>query len=181
MAKSFLERLGLVESEEPEIQSESVEIDELTLEEPQVQAEVPEGDTISVSDIYCANGLNDSDAISVYKIQSMLNSLPSEMPNKTKKSTLKSLMTTLGYNTEMIRIDAENRISVLESASDQKIKTLQEEINQNAQQVEAMKIEIERLTARNNDASIAIHNISSTVSNETSVINGILEFIKEDE
>lgn len=67
-------------------------------EDEPVQVEVPEGDTIDVQAVYETNGMNPADAVTVYKIKDVIDTFPSEMPTKTKRATVKNLMTTLGYD-----------------------------------------------------------------------------------
>ena len=192
--KSFFEKLGLVEG----VAASEYEMPDTTNElrvcggvgdhyingdfpenEP-VQAEVPEGDTIDVQAVYEANNMNPADDITVYKIKDMLDSLPSEMSNKNKKATLKNLMNTLGYNVASIMGDAAARIDTLNAAANQKTTALNDEISENSHQIEEMKLEIERLTARNADAAQAINNIIETVTAERHNIEGVLDFIRDE-
>lgn len=191
--KSLFEKLGLVESEEPQRPESSGAIfmcngvgdhynnGDFPLDDPEpIQAEVPEGDTIDVQAVYAANDMDPADTVTVYKIKDMLDSLPPEMANKTKKTTVKNLMGTLGYDTVAIQQDAQHRIDVLTAVANQKTTALNDEITANSQQIENMKIEIERLTARNNDAAQAINSTIDTVTAERHNIEGVLEFIKDE-
>lgn len=182
--KSFFEKLGLVESEEPmdtPIESGDIDLSGLGIEttEP-VQAEVPEGDEFNVNEVYAANQLEPNESITIYKIQDMLNSLPAEMPSKTKKTTIKSLMATLGYDAAAIQDDAAKRIELLKAAGNEKMNALFGEMKDNDRQIESMKEEIERLTNRNTEASAAVEKMSDTVQNEIKEINAVLEYVKED-
>lgn len=194
--KSLFEKLGLVESDEPQrIENEMPMYedvgetyingnihcgDSILNGSASIQAEVPEGDTIDVQAVYAANNMDPADAVTVYKIKDMLDSLPPEMANKTKKTTVKNLMGTFGYDPVSIQQDADQRIDVLNAAANQKTTALNDEINENAQKIEDMKLEIERLTSRNNDAVQAINSIIDTVTTERNNILGILEFVKDE-
>ena len=82
--KSFFEKLGLVESDEPvgtpEFESElrvcsgvgDHYINGDFPEDEQVQAEVPEGDTIDIETVYNANNMNPADSVTVYKIKDVI-------------------------------------------------------------------------------------------------------------
>lgn len=112
--KSFFEKLGLVEGvaaseyEMPEKPNDNVllvcsgvgdhYINGDFQEDEQVQAKVPEGDTIDIGAVYEANSMNPADTVTVYKIKDVIDTFPSEMPTKTKRATVKNLMTTLGYD-----------------------------------------------------------------------------------
>lgn len=82
-------------------------------EDEPVQVEVPEGDTIDVQAVYETNGMNPADAVTVYKIKDVIDTFPSEMPTKTKRATVKNLMTTLGYDATAIISDAKQRKELL--------------------------------------------------------------------
>lgn len=192
--KSLFEKLGLVESDEPVAAQETENVlrvcsgvgdhyiaGDFPLDEPMpIQAEVPEGDTIDIGAVYESNGMSPADKVTVYKIQDMLASLPSEMSNKNKKTTLKNLMGTLGYDSVDIQQDAQQRIELLNAAANQKTAALNDEITANSQKIEDYKLEIERLTARNSDAVQAINSIIETVTTERHGIEGVLEFLKDE-
>lgn len=190
--KSFFEKLGLVESDEPvgtpEFESElrvcsgagDHYINGDFPEDEQVQAEVPEGDTIDIEAVYNANNMNPANAVTVYKIKDVIDTFPSEMPTKTKRTTVKNLMTTLGYNAAAIMSDAEQRKELLRTVGNDKMNALFDEMKSNDQQIESMKEQIEALTNRNVEAGAAIEKITNTVQDELKMISSIEEFIEED-
>lgn len=190
--KSFFEKLGLVESDEPvgapEFESElrvcsgvgAHYINGDFPEDEQVQAEVPEGDTIDIEAVYNANNMNPADSVTVYKIKDVIDTFPSEMPTKTKRATVKNLMTTLGYDAAAIMSDAEQRKELLRAVGNDKMNALFDEMKSNDQQIESMKEQIEALTNRNVEAGAAIEKITNTVQDELKMISSIEEFIEED-
>ncbi len=190
--KSLLEKLGLVESDEVETLSTPVEVgtdfpeqEFLTLqtglgEHESVQTEIPEGDNFDIEAVYEANDMNPADSVTVYKIQDMLSSLPAEIPTKTKKTTIKSLMATLGYDSVSIQVDAERRMEFLKAVGNEKMNDLFAEMNENEQKIESMKEQIQALTVRNSEAGAAVERISNTVQNEIHLIESVLEFVKDD-
>lgn len=186
--KSFFEKLGLVEGvaaseyEMPEVANENIEITfspniEQTIP---VQAEVPEGDTIDIGAVYEANSMNPADSVTVYKIKDVIDTFPSEMPTKTKRATVKNLMTTLGYDAAAIISDAKQRKELLRAVGNDKMNALFNEMKGNDQQIESMKEQIEALTNRNVEASAAIEKITNIVQDELKMISSIEEFIEED-
>lgn len=186
--KSFFEKLGLVESEVtseyemPEVADVNVGVSfGSNIEQPTpVQAEVPEGDTIDIGAVYEANSMNPADAVTVYKIKDVIDTFPSEMPTKTKRATVKNLMTTLGYDATTIISDAEQRKELLRTVGNDKMNALFDEMKSNDQQIESMKEQIEALTNRNVEAGAAIEKITNTVQDELKMISSIEEFIEED-
>lgn len=186
--KSLFEKFGLVESvaaseyEMPEVADVNVDVSfgpNIEQSAP-VQAEVPDGDTIDVQTVYETNGMNPADAVTVYKIKDVIDTFPSEMPTKTKRATVKNLMTTLGYDATAIISDAEQRKELLRTVGSDKMNALFDEMKSNDQQIESMKEQIEALTNRNVEASAAIEKITNTVQDELKMISSIEEFIEED-
>ena len=145
-----------------------------------IQAEVPEGDTIDIGAVYEANSMNPADSVTVYKIKDVIDTFPSEMPTKTKRATVKNLMTTLGYDAAAIISDAKQRKELLRTVGNDKMNALFDEMKSNDQQIESMKEQIEALTNRNVEASSAIEKITNTVQDELKMISSIEEFIEED-
>ena len=186
--KSFFEKLGLVESEVtseyemPEVVDVNVGVSfGPNIEQPTpVQAEVPAGDTIDIGAVYEANSMNPADVVTVYKIKDVIDTFPSEMPTKTKRATVKNLMTTLGYDATTIISDAEQRKELLRTVGNDKMNALFDEMKSNDQQIESMKEQIEALTNRNVEAGAAIEKITNTVQDELKMISSIEEFIEED-
>ena len=190
--KSLFEKLGLVESDEaietPEFESElrvcsgvgDHYINGDFPENEPVQAEVPEGDTIDIAAVYDANNMSPADAVTIYKIKDVIDTFPSEMPTKTKRATVKNLMTTLGYDAVAIISDAEQRKELLRTVGNDKMNALFDEMKNNDQQIESMKEQIEALTNRNCEASAAIEKITNIVQDELKMISSIKEFIEED-
>lgn len=145
-----------------------------------IQAEVPEGDTIDIGAVYEANSMNPADSVTVYKIKDVIDTFPSEMPTKTKRATVKNLMTTLGYDAAAIISDAKQRKELLRTVGNNKMNALFDEMKSNDQQIESMKEQIEALTNRNVEAGAAIEKITNTVQDELKMISSIEEFIEED-
>lgn len=129
--KSFFEKLGLVEGVAASEYDMPDTTNELRVcsgvgdhyingdfpEDEPVQVEVPEGDTIDVRAVYETNGMNPADAVTVYKIKDVIDTFPSEMPTKTKRATVKNLMTTLGYDAAAIISDAKQRKELLRAST----------------------------------------------------------------
>lgn len=136
--KSFFEKLGLVEGVAASEYDMPDTTNELRVcsgvgdhyingdfpEDEPVQVEVPEGDTIDVRAVYETNGMNPADAVTVYKIKDVIDTFPSEMPTKTKRATVKNLMTTLGYDAAAIISDAKQRKELLRAVGNDKMNAL---------------------------------------------------------
>ena len=185
--KSLFEKLGLVESDEPVANDFTPQEDAEFLmdrlgvpDQAPIQAEVPEGDVFDIQAVYAANDMDPADDVTVYKIKDVIDTFPSEMPTKTKRATVKNLMTTLGYDATAIMSDAEQRKELLRTVGNNKMNALFDEMKNNDQQIESMKEQIEALTNRNGEATAAIERITSAVQDELKMIDSIEEFIEED-
>lgn len=196
MGRSIFEKLGLVEA------NELKEVSEATMEgglqswqhnEPLVfdSADIAnidppyiniESDVIDIDEVYEASKIHmDSiPSVTVCTIRDMLDSLPNEMPQKTKKTTLKNLMNSLGYDPAQIKKDAEFRKAVLDHANQKKTIELQTELDDNVKKIEELKVEIEQLSIRNNDIMSAIETNRANIDDAVSFVDYTMAFIEGD-
>lgn len=179
--KSLFEKLGLVESEVPEVQefeTEDVVVSpELDVVEEPVSAIAGSEDLMTVEEVYSLNGIEDLEN-TVYKIQEMINALPSEMPDSTKKVTIRGMMSVVGLSHDEIVKDSEHRFKVLDSAFSSKISELKTEWGNNTAKIEEMKQAIERLEIRNNKIEESINSNLDVLHKEAKKIETIIDFIE---
>lgn len=189
MGKSIFEKLGLVESSVDTIDSaafdsdiedriEDAEFESLTSDLPAIQVN---DDKIDIEAVFeeAKSTAEQISAVTIYTIQDMLDSLPYEMPQKTKKATLKNLMNTLGYDVEQIKKDAEFRKTLLQRLNHDKEEALQGELESNVNKIEELKLEIEQMSVRNNDIMSAVETNKMAVDEAVRSIDYTLTFIEE--
>lgn len=189
MGKSIFEKLGLVESSVDTIDSaafdsdiedriEDAEFESPTSDLPAIQVN---DDKIDIEAVFeeAKSTAEQISAVTIYTIQDMLDSLPYEMPQKTKKATLKNLMNTLGYDVEQIKKDAEFRKTLLQRLNHDKEEALQGELESNANKIEELKLEIEQMSVRNNDIMSAVETNKMAVDEAVRSIDYTLTFIEE--
>ena len=189
MGKSIFEKLGLVESSVDTIDSaafdsdiedriENVEFESPTSDLPAIQVN---DDKIDIEAVFeeAKSTAEQISAVTIYTIQDMLDSLPYEMPQKTKKATLKNLMNTLGYDVEQIKKDAEFRKTLLQRLNHDKEEALQGELESNVNKIEELKLEIEQMSVRNNDIMSAVETNKMAVDEAVRSIDYTLTFIEE--
>lgn len=189
MGKSIFEKLGLVESSVDTIDSaafdsdiedriEDAEFESLTSDLPAIQVN---DDKIDIEAVFeeAKSTAEQISAVTIYTIQDMLDSLPYEMPQKTKKATLKNLMNTLGYDVEQIKKDAEFRKTLLQRLNHDKEEALQGELESNVNKIEELKLEIEQMSVRNNDITSAVETNKMAVDEAVRSIDYTLTFIEE--
>lgn len=129
-----------------------------------------------ITDIYSQNDLSDLSK-SIFKVEELINSLPKEMPDTTKKATVLSILTSFGLTVEEMLADAEIRSSVIKSALDSIIETNEDVIDNNNTAIEQKKLEIQNLEKDNSDRMIVIKNTDDKVDAEIKRINGLVKFI----
>lgn len=189
MGKSIFEKLGLVESSVDTIDSaafdsdiedriEDAEFESPTSDLPAIQVN---DDKIDIEAVFeeAKSTAEQISAVTIYTIQDMLDSLPNEMPQKTKKATLKNLMNTLGYDVEQIKKDAEFRKTLLQRLNHDKEEALQGELESNVNKIEELKLEIEQMSVRNNDIMSAVETNKMAVDEAVRSIDYTLTFIEE--
>ena len=189
MGKSIFEKLGLVESSVDTIDSaafdsdiedriEDAEFESPTSDLPAIQVN---DDKIDIEAVFeeAKSTAEQISAVTIYTIQDMLDSLPYEMPQKTKKATLKNLMNTLGYDVEQIKKDAEVRKTLLQRLNHDKEEALQGELESNVNKIEELKLEIEQMSVRNNDIMSAVETNKMAVDEAVRSIDYTLTFIEE--
>lgn len=189
MGKSIFEKLGLVESSVDTIDSaafdsdiedriEDAKFESLTSDLPAIQVN---DDKIDIEAVFeeAKSTAEQISAVTIYTIQDMLDSLPYEMPQKTKKATLKNLMNTLGYDVEQIKKDAEFRKTLLQRLNHDKEEALQGELESNVNKIEELKLEIEQMSVRNNDIMSAVETNKMAVDEAVRSIDYTLTFIEE--
>ncbi len=189
MGKSIFEKLGLVESSVDTIDSaafdsdiedriEDAEFESPTSDLPAIQVN---DDKIDIEAVFeeAKSTAEQISAVTIYTIQDMLDSLPYEMPQKTKKATLKNLMNTLGYDVEQIKKDAEFRKTLLQRLNHDKEEALQGELESNVNKIEELKLEIEQMSVRNNDIMSAVETNKMAVDEAVRSIDYTLTFIEE--
>ena len=189
MGKSIFEKLGLVESSVDTIDSAAFDSDiEDRIEEAEFESPTSDLPAIQVNDdkidieaVFeeAKSTAEQISAVTIYTIQDMLDSLPNEMPQKTKKSTLKNLMNTLGYDVEQIKKDAEFRKTLLQRLNHDKEEALQGELESNVNKIEELKLEIEQMSVRNNDIMSAVETNKMAVDEAVRSIDYTLTFIEE--
>lgn len=189
MGKSIFEKLGLVESSVDTIDSaafdsdiedriKDAEFESPTSDLPAIQVN---DDKIDIEAVFeeAKSTAEQISAVTIYTIQDMLDSLPYEMPQKTKKATLKNLMNTLGYDVEQIKKDAEFRKTLLQRLNHDKEEALQRELESNVNKIEELKLEIEQMSVRNNDIMSAVETNKMAVDEAVRSIDYTLTFIEE--
>lgn len=129
-----------------------------------------------IFDIYNQNGLSDLSK-SIFKIEELINSLPKEMPNETKKTTVLSMLSIFGLTAEEVMCDGNERCSVIDVALSAITTENNDVIENNNACIEQKKLEIQELEKDNAERLLLIKNTDNKIENEIKRIEGLIKFI----
>lgn len=129
-----------------------------------------------ISDIYNQNNLSDLSK-SIFKIEELINSLPKEMPNETKKATVLSMLSIFGLTAEEVMCDGNERCSAIDGALSAIMAENNSVIANNNVSIEQKKLEIQGLEKDNAERILVIKNTEDKVESETKRIEDLIKFI----
>lgn len=129
-----------------------------------------------INDIYNQNGLSDLSK-SIFKIEELINSLPKEMPNETKKTTVLSMLSIFGLTVDEVITDGIERCSMTQSA----LSTITTEnntiINNNNASIEQKKLEIQELEKDNANRLMVVKDTGDKIESEIKRIEYLVKFV----
>lgn len=168
---SFLKKLGLVEDDEPVV---SVEIEQVQNPVVEVDAKINSAANV-VDEIYAQNEMSDK-SNSIYTVQALIDTLPSEMTTAKKQSTVNGILMVSGKPVNSLIDDAQNRIDVLCAARDKIVSDRESEIAVASADIEALKQAIEVATIKIKEAEEIIAATKDSVGDEINVIDNLVKF-----
>jgi len=174
--KSLFERMGLVQSIEEETEvTENVLCENVPEEELEVDVESVTQNNL-IEDIYSCNSLSDYSR-SIFKVEQLINSLPKEMPNETKKTTVLTILSSFNLTIEEIMQDAVNRQNIISAAYDEIVGENESVINNNDLEIEEKKMEIQNLEKDTASRKSVIHDTSEKINKELTRIKTLVDFV----
>ena len=129
-----------------------------------------------VADIYSQNELSDLSK-SIFKVEELINSLPKEMPNETKKATVLSMLSIFGLTLDEVIADGQNRCSIINFALSSIEGENVDVINSNIASIEQKKLEIQDLERDNADRYSLIKETSDKIETEAKRIEELVKFV----
>ena len=129
-----------------------------------------------INDIYNQNGLSDLSK-SIFKIEELINSLPKEMPNETKKATVLSMLSIFGLTVDEVITDGHERCAMIASALSTIITENNNVITSNNELIEQKKLEIQDLEKDNADRTIVIKDTDDKIEEELKRIETLITFV----
>ena len=177
MANLF-EKMGLVRTEYGELpEMPAPDISEL----PQVDdPETPEIDASQVSSEDVISSIYEQASVvddnSIYKIKAYIDVLPAEMTTAKKQASIAGIMSVNKINVGDLIKDGENRVRVLDAATDS-IKASNEELIANAEaDIENLKSLIESAEASIEESKKKTADSIATIQTEREAVSELLEF-----
>ena len=166
--------------EEVDEPSDDIDLSELasgldTSEEVEV-ADVDLDKDNTILEIYSANDLSDLDK-SIFKVEDLMKTLPSEMPTAAKKSTVESIMNTVGLDVSSTIEDGTTRINILNASLNKTIEAVNADIEGAQDKIEQLKIEIANNEKLISDSKATIKNFTEDVNAEVERIQNLINFI----
>lgn len=171
-----------------EVEDDDIDLSQLSnglapsLEAEPINVEVPEINSVEIGDefvegVYEANHLKDTSK-SIFQVSILRNTLPKEMLNEVKKTTVTSIMSSFNLTVDEVVEDGEKRVKVLDAALNSTVSGLEDQNNSLFSEIEELKAQInqkETEIAANKDI---IKNASEAANEEISRINELINFIK---
>lgn len=171
---NLLERMGLVERETSVHGELYVPPIDTEVDLPDVDADVKSPANV-VDEIYTQNGLADR-SNSIFTVQALIETLPAEMTTAKKQATVSGILQVSGKAMSELLDDAAKRIETLTAARDKIVGERTDEISEANADIEDLKKAIEEANIRIKAAEEIINATKQSVSDEVSIIDGLVEF-----
>lgn len=129
-----------------------------------------------IEDIYTNNNLSDLSR-SIFKVEELINSLPKEMPNETKKATVLSILSSFNLTADEVIEDGYARENIIRSALNEIIAENENVIADNNATIEQKKKEIQELEKDNASRETIIKNTGDKIEVELKRISDLVAFV----
>lgn len=129
-----------------------------------------------IADVYESNGLSNQSQ-SIFKIEEIINTLPKEMPDATKRAAVVGILSTFGLTVEQVILDGESRKNVIRAAVNEIKEQNEKVIAENTSIIETKKYEIQDLETDTANRKNVIADSADKVSKEETRIDSLIAFI----
>ena len=172
--KGLFDKLGLVERIEDDIPEVDIE-DYAEENEIDVETSNVTQDNF-VTDVYASNNLSDLSE-SIFKVEEISNNLPNTMTKETKQGAVIGILASFNLTPEVVKIDAENRVTFLNAALKQITNENEEIISAKQEEIEEAKRLIENCQKTIAECEHMVETSTDKVEIEIKRINGLVDFI----
>lgn len=155
-------------------------VPEMPMAMEDICAQVPDEQTTDfIGDVYAQNNLDD-DSKSIFKVEKLAETLPAEMPKDTKRQTVLSIMTTMELSIDEVLNDGVTRAKTIESAQNNVIFSLENDIQNNENTIESLKVQIEELQKDISAKKAQETSIKEACTKEIDRITNLVNFLGEE-
>ena len=189
MAKSMLEKMGLIKpilSEEDYSPSSSSNEMTVHLEDMETGEEIIANNVESfdeenyINDVYAANDLIDTSK-SIYRVNEVIKSFPSEMPTAVKRTSVQAILNTFGITVQDVVADSEVRQHILQKVNQDFITGKMDEVKELNHSIEQRKIEIAKMEKQVIQLTKEAETSDDLISNEIELIRKVTGFLEGEE
>ena len=155
-------------------------VPEMPMAMEDICAQVPDDQTTDfIGDVYAQNNLDDYSK-SIFKVEKLAETLPAEMPKETKRQTVLSIMTTMELSVDEVLNDGITRAKTIESAQNNVIFSLENDIQNNENTIESFKVQIEELQKDISAKKAQETSIKEACTKEIDRITNLVNFLGEE-
>lgn len=155
-------------------------VPEMPMASEDICAQVPDDQTTDfIGDVYAQNNLDDYSK-SIFKVEKLAETLPAEMPKDTKRQTVLSIMTTMELSIDEVLNDGVTRAKTIESAQNNVIFSLENDIQNNENTIESLKVQIEELQKDISAKKAQETSIKEACTKEIDRITNLVNFLGEE-
>lgn len=155
-------------------------VPEMPMASEDICAQVPDDQTTDfIGDVYAQNNLDDYSK-SIFKVEKLAETLPAEMPKDTKRQTVLSIMSTMELSVDEVLNDGITRAKTIESAQNNVIFSLENDIQNNENTIESLKVQIEELQKDISAKKAQETSIKEACTKEIDRITNLVNFLGEE-
>jgi hypothetical protein len=184
--KGFLEKLGLVESNNDNFEATQAAWNELKNQfneeqdiQPQVKVEIDESSLegiITINEIYEQSNLNDLSK-SIFRVKSFSEALPDTLTTEAKRQSVLGILAASDLNVEELKEDAYLRIEAINSVMEQFSNSTDNIIEDGNEEIKRLQEQIESIKEKINSRQLLQENQMKLVNDEINKIKNIVEFL----
>ena len=155
-------------------------VPEMPMASEDICAQVPDDQTTDfIGDVYAQNNLDDYSK-SIFKVEKLAGTLPAEMPKETKRQTVLSIMATMELSVDEVLNDGITRAKTIEAAQNNVIFSLENDIQNNENTIESLKVQIEELQKDISAKKAQETSIKEACTKEIDRITDLVNFLGEE-
>lgn len=176
--KSFLERLKLVESSEPEFDMEAVksQLSSYDLETTEPEFDLGGEDFLTVEEVYAKANLQDMSK-SIFKVDEFSKVLPGNLPTDVKRQSVIGILTASGLDVDTLTADADQRLAALNGVAATTAQNTVDLITEKETKIAQLLEEVDLMKQEINDRKKSQEVQNKLVDDEKAKINEIVNFV----